>query len=538
MRLFNPVHLLLAAFLLCSFSAQAAPKSAKAPKPSLPLVEEKDGVVLMPLRLFGSDKALLAAMEASVVDGLQLKYKVYSGEKVANGVKEIYQKESAKKDCDASRCFVDIAVKFKVGLIATAEVNKSENDFYLVLSIRDVMSNEAVFSKTLTCKKCEAADVVDKLKELSAMVAPAAPVVASAPIVTPEPAVPAVKTNDAETALWEEVKKGNTVEDYAAYLKQYPKGSFVELAKSRQKKIKDQEAAETRQQKDQATAERVQEEQRTWDTANTTTSEESYQSYLDSYPKGRFASLASARITKLKKEAATAAAQEAAQARAEAAKQAKQDREATAQQKAQEREDAARQKREAAEAAKNAGKGPLMVRIPGKNYEMGKYEVTQKEWRDIMGSNPSDFSSCGDNCPVEKVNLEDIQTFLQKLNQKTGKQYRLPTEEEWGYASYGGSQTVYCGSNDIDNVAWYAENSGRKTHPVGQKQANGYGLYDMCGNVSEWRSDCYYGDCAKRVLRGGSWFDYPSVTRSDGLLYYKPELRSGFAGFRVARTLP
>lgn len=92
------------------------------------------------------------------------------------------------------------------------------------------------------------------------------------------------------------------------------------------------------------------------------------------------------------------------------------------------------------EAAKAGGNDPVMVRIPGKNYEMGQYEVTQREWKAVMGNNPSKFGDCGDNCPVERVSWDDIQVFLEKLNAKTGKQYRLPTEAEWEYACYGGSQ--------------------------------------------------------------------------------------------------
>ena len=131
--------------------------------------------------------------------------------------------------------------------------------------------------------------------------------------------------------------------------------------------------------------------------------------------------------------------------------------------------------------AKDDGMG--MIAIPGKNYEMSKYEVTQGQWQAIMGSNPSYFKSCGENCPVDQVSWNDIQEFLQKLNAKTGKQYRLPSEAEWEYACYGGSQTEYCGGNDLNSVAWNRDNSNKTTHPVGQKQANGFGLYDMSGNA-------------------------------------------------------
>jgi formylglycine-generating enzyme required for sulfatase activity len=181
---------------------------------------------------------------------------------------------------------------------------------------------------------------------------------------------------------------------------------------------------------------------------------------------------------------------------------------------------------------------PEMIRIPGRNYELGKFEVTQGQWRAVMGNNPSDFTACGDNCPVENVSWDDIQIYLQKLNQKTGKNYRLPTEAEWEYACYGGKKTEYCGSNDINAVAWYRDNSGKATHSVGQKQANGYGLYDMSGNVWEWNQDWYDNTQKGRVLRGGSWYGGEIMANSVVRDYYTPAWRYNYFGFRLARTLP
>jgi formylglycine-generating enzyme required for sulfatase activity len=190
------------------------------------------------------------------------------------------------------------------------------------------------------------------------------------------------------------------------------------------------------------------------------------------------------------------------------------------------------------EQLKQTPSGPAMVRIPGRNYELGKKLVTQAEWRAVMGSNPSSFQNCGDNCPVEQVNWNDAQKFIRKLNAKFGKQYRLPSEAEWVYACHGGSQTEYCGGNDLDAVGWYDKNSGNTAHPVGQKQANGYGLYDMSGNVYEWTNDCWEGDCTKRVLRGGSWEDGPQNARVDFHGGNDPAFRYSGIGFRLARTLP
>lgn len=192
----------------------------------------------------------------------------------------------------------------------------------------------------------------------------------------------------------------------------------------------------------------------------------------------------------------------------------------------------------AAAASITAGIEADMIHIPGKNYELGKYEITQGQWRAVMGHNPSGFSGCGDSCPVEQVSWNDAQEFIKKLNARTGKQYRLPTEAEWEYACYGGSKAEYCGGSHPDAVEWYDGNSGKQTHPVGQKQANGYGLYDMSGNVWEWVNDCYDSSCAKRILRGGSWSSGKGFSKAAERFRIEPTYRSNVGGFRLARTLP
>jgi TonB family protein len=123
------------------------------------------------------------------------------------------------------------------------------------------------------------------------------------------------------------------------------------------------------------------------------------------------------------------------------------------------------------------------------NFCMGKYEVTQKEWQEVMGNNPSKFQNCGSNCPVEQVSWDDVQAFIRNLNAKTGMKYRLPTEAEWEYAASGG-----CKSNSqvaLNDVAWVGKNSNNQTHAVGSKQPNALGIYDMIGNVKEWVNDWY-----------------------------------------------
>ena len=185
------------------------------------------------------------------------------------------------------------------------------------------------------------------------------------------------------------------------------------------------------------------------------------------------------------------------------------------------------------------------------DFYMGKYEVTQKQWRQIMGNDPPElyFKGC-DQCPVEGVSWKDVQEFVQKLNQKTGKNYRLPTEAEWEYAAKGGNQShgyTYSGSNTVGDVAWYEGNSGSKTHPVGQKQSNELGIYDMSGNVWEWCSDWYGSDYYKnspatnpkgpasgsnRVFRGGGWYDFAQGCRAAYRSNYAPDGRYDL-GFRL-----
>ena len=199
-----------------------------------------------------------------------------------------------------------------------------------------------------------------------------------------------------------------------------------------------------------------------------------------------------------------------------------------------------------------------MRSVEVKRFALGKYEVTQGQWRELMGGNPSDFSTCGDDCPVETVSWEAAMAYTRRLNQKvSGKEdrpYRLPSESEWEYACRGEAHQKYCGSDDLDRVAWYSENSGGRSRPGGAKAANRYGLHDMSGNVREWVEDCDHmsyngapttgkawtsgGDCASRVFRGGSWFSAPSYARATKRFGLDAAARFNFLGFRVARTLP
>jgi formylglycine-generating enzyme required for sulfatase activity len=199
-------------------------------------------------------------------------------------------------------------------------------------------------------------------------------------------------------------------------------------------------------------------------------------------------------------------------------------------------------------------------------------EVTQAEYGALMGDNPSRFDRrCGSACPVEQVSWYDAIGYANALSESMGLRacygtdgtvlgggsvydcegYRLPTEAEWEYAARAGSTQARYG--DLSRVGWFADNS-NATQPVGQLQPNGWGLYDMLGNVWEWTHDWYAADYgngnstvtnpvgassgSRRVLRGGGWSNHSSYLRAAERHDYTPDIRGGFLGFRLARSAP
>ncbi|WP_296706625.1 formylglycine-generating enzyme family protein [Treponema sp. UBA7570] len=214
--------------------------------------------------------------------------------------------------------------------------------------------------------------------------------------------------------------------------------------------------------------------------------------------------------------------------------------------------------------------------IPGKDFLMMKTEVTQKQWQTVMESNPSYFK--GDDLPVENVSWIDAVVFCNKLSEKVGLKpcysyngissvekweflkenlrewsyskwenfsknfacdkaangYRLPTVEEWQYAAKGGENYEYSGSDNLDEVGWYDGNSGSKTHPVAQKKPNGYGLYDMSGNMREWCWDSHGNE--SRYYCGGCWYRSANYCEVDDKYWNSASGVYGNVGFRIVRS--
>jgi formylglycine-generating enzyme required for sulfatase activity len=201
------------------------------------------------------------------------------------------------------------------------------------------------------------------------------------------------------------------------------------------------------------------------------------------------------------------------------------------------------------ELGRSPDEGPQRwVDVP--RFAMGKFEVTQGQWQALMGSNPSHFKDCGLNCPVENVSWNDVQEFVRRLNQRTGQNYRLPSEAEWEYATRAGTTTAYSWGDRFDGNR---ANNGSRTVAVGNYPANAFGLHDMHGNVWEWVQDVWHdsysgapsggfawttvGDPSQSVLRGGSWVDSPQNLRAAVRSRIAPDFRYNNTGFRIARTL-
>jgi formylglycine-generating enzyme required for sulfatase activity len=325
-----------------------------------------------------------------------------------------------------------------------------------------------------------------------------------------------------ESIFWLAAQKKNTRDAYDAYLAQYPDGNFATIAQKGIAKL----------QRDQV----VREENAEWKVLQDLEIVKPIQQFLDKYPTGTNMVAAKAKITAIRK---------------------------------------METEFKPGQAFKGCATCPEMVIVPAGSFIMGevknahyvtfaipfaigKKEVTQREWIALMGSNPSKFKECGVNCPVDNVSWNDAREFIRRLNIKTGKEYRLPSESEWEYSCRAGAKQEFCGSDDVDSIAWFGAystgklGSARTTKPVATKKANAWGLFDMSGNVAEWTEDGYHEDFAGAptdgavwqgdgngyVLRGGSWEGNSEQVRAAYRDFDAPSNRDVTYGFRVARKFP
>lgn len=190
-------------------------------------------------------------------------------------------------------------------------------------------------------------------------------------------------------------------------------------------------------------------------------------------------------------------------------------------------------------------------------FAIGRTEVTQRQWLQLMSGNPSEFKACGPDCPVENVSWNDAQEYVKRLARLTGQPYRLPSEAEWETACRAGDDAEYCGGSDPGEVAWYGAygsnlgNSSKTTHPVATRRANAWGIHDMSGNVREWVADSWHADMAaqnangtarldnspRKVVKGGSWVSRSSELKPAHRDWDMAGDRYFFTGFRVALTI-
>ena len=608
----NLIAVLIASLSLAAMPGYAAVQELKS-KADKPEQQEKTRLVLMPLRVSEDNKNMQSAMENALLQGLQQKYVVFEGEQVAQKAKEIFLKESrdvSKKECNEIRCLQDIAMAFQAELIATSNVTKIDGGYLLSLNIQNIFDNKAVYSNTLPCRNCDGFQIVEKLKILDNE-SLSSPVPMDNLVTSPVGG----KYSSLENELWDETQKGNRIADYQTYLGQYPRGRYAPIAEgrinlleqqaTRDLSLKDQNAwsAATNLATEtgyldylkqyphglyivqaQARIKKIQEARIQAD--NKTKPGNEFRDCPDCpvmivVPAGEFNMGSNNgesdeqpvhRVTIRKNFAIGKTEVTQGQWRVLMSTTSVVLNEGQSglgelvgkithilpnHRRRDVTEGHFNQIMETSpEYYKNCGEHCTeeQKRAIRESSEMGNAESTDN--RIVVDNNPSYFKSCGDECPVEQVSWADAQKYIQKLNAKTGKLYRLPTEAEWEYACRGGTQNEYCGSDNVDSVAWSTGNSntqgfGKSTHAVATMSANAFGLYDMSGNVWEWVEDSYHasyngapndgsiwtGDGNRHVLRGGAWGSKPQEVRASHRSMIEPVNR-GSVGFRVVRVLP
>ena len=485
--------------------------------PSLVSADDKEPLVLMPLRVTGIDRSMLGAMEAALVQGLRMKYKVFAGAQVRQKVQEVFTRESetaaGEEGCDETKCMQDIGIAFQAELIATANIAKRSGGYFLALSIRNIGDDTVVDSKTMPCKACDEFQVVEKLKTLACNGCDGFQVVSKLktldngakkePAPYPKPQV--IRGVDKELTLWKEVSSSDDAEMFQLYLNKYPDGVFAELAKL---KARDLSGGKKR--------------------VSPVSNTKNILKHAEQ--KKKWLPVMDAPAPDIKMVIVKGGCFEMGDTFGDGRRNEK-----------------------------------PVHEVCVDDFQIGKYEVTQQEWAMVLRSTTSNRIKGFDDYPMDNVSWNDIQEFIEKLNAKTGQSYRLPTEAEWEYAARSGGKnekySTKSGSINRREANYGAENSsssGDKSDgflnsaPVGSYPPNELGLYDMSGNVSEWVSDgysSYYKISTKnnpvgnlrakyRVVRGGSWIYPPSDLRATDRDSNVPYQRNRWYGFRLAAPSP
>jgi len=299
-------------------------------------------------------------------------------------------------------------------------------------------------------------------------------------------------------------KNQNTVSGFLAYVEAYPDGEYIVEAK---KQIQ------------------ILEEEQAWLEAKEDNTIEAYQNYMDDYPKGKYLTIAEKKNEKMKEmvryEALPASIQHLVDNMIPV--------------------EGGKFKMGCTSEQKNCFEDEFPIsNIIIDSLQFGKYEVSQQQWKAVMGYNPSYFKGC-DECPVEQVSWEEVQAFIKKLNDMTGENYRLPTESEWEYAARGGNESnsyIYAGSNDPRSVALFAGNSGYQLQAI-PKAPNELGLHHMSGSVYEWCQNDYLRaedqDEGLKVIRGGAWNSAKKYCRISNRFWMAAESKMDNIGFRLVK---
>ena len=333
-------------------------------------------------------------------------------------------------------------------------------------------------------------------------------------------------TNDEESQAWQKAQSTNTISSFNEYLRIYPSGSHRAEANAAIRQIQSNDIAD--------------QESKAWQKAQSNNTISSFNEYLRIYPSGSHSMNARDKIKQLETPDLPPAilALEKSMVFVEGG--------------------SFQMGCTSEQSGCDNDEYPVHT-VKVNSYYINKFEVTQMQWRAMMGRDPEWSGNKGcDQCPVDGVSWNDIQDFIKILNRLTGKQYRLPTEAEWEFAARGGNKSVgynFAGSDNLNSVAWHHENSGSKTHPVGQKNPNELGLYDMTGNVWEFVQDCWNenyigapangsawrtGNCSRAAIRG----EYNNCSAKECRLSIRSRVgrdtrgsfEGGYIGFRLSRT--